>query len=190
MKPVPSALGVGIVLLLLTWLLMRGMNLEARSTEETLHALDRMAIAQSGLQRDILRARSGLLRNYDLINAELDALRDAFRSVRSGGGQTAEITATMHALATALNKQEKLTESFKSTNAVLQNSLSYFSLFSIWLNTYGEARPPPAPIVTALTIASSHADCSGRSSVSGKSYGRCGKWQTEFGRLRARPARC
>jgi signal transduction histidine kinase len=151
MRGVPYALAAGGLLLALTWLLLRGMNPQARSTEEALHTLDTMAIVQSALQRDILRARAGLLRNYDSINAELDALRAMIASLRRSEQPDPIITAA-DTLAAVLEEQERLTEQFKTTNAVLQNSLSYFGLFSTWLHTQDSAQKPPEPVVTALTV--------------------------------------
>jgi signal transduction histidine kinase len=155
-RPLSYALIVATLLALLTWLLLGGMNPEARATQEALHALDRLAIAQSALQRDVLRARSGLLRNYDPLNAGLAGSRDALRILRGGVAAIPSLQPEVTALAAMLDEQETLTEQFKSANALLQNSLAYFSLFSTWLNTYSDTQARPSPLLSALAVAMLH----------------------------------
>ena len=86
---------------------------------------------EAALQRDVLQARAGLLRNYDPLVRSVASLRGAADELRAAGRQASgETRATIdrhtQGLALAVGEQEALVERFKSSNAVLQNSLSFF----------------------------------------------------------------
>ena len=62
------AAGVGVVCLLLavlTWLLVRSVVTDAAAYSTTLRTFNDFALAETSLHRDVLRARAGLLTNYD-----------------------------------------------------------------------------------------------------------------------------
>jgi hypothetical protein len=118
------------LLLLLTWLALRGMNGEMGVWNEALRALDEIESSESVLNRDVLSARSGMLRNYDPLVRETNTMRNAvvhLRGVTAGDG---EITAAVGELMRAVDHAEQMTEQFKSRNALLQNSLAYFVVSS------------------------------------------------------------
>jgi signal transduction histidine kinase len=121
-------------LLLLTWLWLRGMNTGTHDMDEALQTLDTFAIAESSLHRDVLRARAGMLRNYDLLVQEVRSLYEAIDQLRSVADTDAELDAELDLLTRAVREQEHWTEQFKTDNALLQNSLAYFELFSGRLN--------------------------------------------------------
>lgn len=130
MRLLPGALGVLLLLTLLTWLLVRGFDTNASGYAATLQALDDFALAQASLHRDVLQARAGLLRNYDTLVKAVEAMHDAVSRLRSraqAGGLDAGPT---DRLAATVAQQEELTERFKSSNALLQNSLTYVGLLS------------------------------------------------------------
>jgi signal transduction histidine kinase len=124
-------LAAGGVLLLLTYLLIEGTGPDAARHERTLDALRAAILDDAALQRDVLQARSGLLRNYDPLVQSIENLHRAVDELRTAG-QTAsgdvrdEIDRRVDSVATAVADQEMLVEQFKSSNALLQNSLSYF----------------------------------------------------------------
>jgi len=155
MKVTPVAIAVPLLLLLLTWLLLRGMNPDVRPDDRALRNLDDFAMSQSALHRDILTARAGMLRNYDPLVRETNALRDTLDRLRQTAALDAERRAAIDRLAAAVNRQETLTEQFKSNNALLQNSLAYFSLFSTRLGT-GDLNGPLGSAVSALAAAMLH----------------------------------
>src|SRR5262249_54065093 len=141
-----------LVLFLFTWLSLRGMNLEAEEFDRALSTLNGFAIAESALQRDVLAARSGLLRNYDPIVRETRELADALDKLKELTIAEPSIASPIKALSTSLARQEELTEQFKSDNALLQNSLAYFELFSNRLTAADRSGPVP-PLVTTLSAA-------------------------------------
>ena len=79
----PGAVGVLLLLLLLTWLSLRGTDTNAPAYAATLQALDDFALGEASLHRDVLRARAGLLRDYDPLVAAERAMDDAVARLRS-----------------------------------------------------------------------------------------------------------
>lgn len=151
----PGAVGVLLLLMLLTWLSLRGIDTNAPAYAATLQALDDFALSEASLHRDVLRERAGLLRDYDPLVAAEQAMQDAVarlqsyaRNARLDGGPT-------HRLAAAAAQEEDLTERFKSDNALLQNSLSYVGLLSMDAG-FGAEHGKLAPATGALAAAILH----------------------------------
>jgi signal transduction histidine kinase len=130
MRLVPGALGVLLLLGLLTWLLVRGLDTNAPAYAATLRAFDDFALAETALHRDVLQARVGLLRNYDTLVKAVEAMEDVVRRLRSYAQTQGLDVGPADRLAATVAEQEQLTERFKSSNALLQNSLSYVGLLS------------------------------------------------------------
>jgi signal transduction histidine kinase len=131
------------LLIALTYLLVQGTAPDATRHERTLDALRTVILYNAALQRDVLRARAGLLRSYDsLVNSianlhgATDGLANA-REVASGDGQK-EIDRKVADVTDAVRDQEVLIEAFKSDNALLQNSLTYFNYTSGRMATGGD----------------------------------------------------
>jgi hypothetical protein len=59
-----------------------------------------------------------MLRNYDPLVQEVDALREALGRLHDNASEDAEATAAIDRFATAAALQEQLTEQFKSDNAI------------------------------------------------------------------------
>jgi len=152
MKLAPAAAAIPILLLALSWLAFRAIDPEAERYDRALKALDRFTLMEIALHRDVLSARAGLLRNYDPLVRELNALRDALDRLRDNASGDAEEAAAIDRFAAAAAQQEELTEQFKTDNALLQNSLAYFPLLSARLSTPDESSPL-APGVSVLTAA-------------------------------------
>jgi len=120
------------LLALLTWLALRG-SAEVQSAETVLRQLDIYAGIESMLHRDLLRARAGLLRNYDPLVHEVERLHRAIDNLRTALPDDAEYKAEVDRLDDMVGQQERWTEQFKSQNALLLNSLAYFNTFSLRL---------------------------------------------------------
>jgi len=71
-----------------------------------------------------------MLRNYDPLVREVSALNDLVSRLRDAASADTEEAAAIDRLAASVGRQEELTEQFKSNNALLQNSLAYFRLFT------------------------------------------------------------
>jgi signal transduction histidine kinase len=152
MKVAPAAAAIPILLLALSWLAFRSIDPEQERYDRALKALDRFTVMEISLHRDVLSARAGMLRNYDPLAREINALRDALVRLRNNAEGDAEEAAAVDRFAAAAARQEELTEQFKSNNALLQNSLGYFGLLGARLSTSYEGSPL-ASGVSALTAA-------------------------------------
>ncbi len=126
---------------LLTGVLLRGMNLDAERFDSALVALDRFAAGETALQRDVLRARAGMLRNYDPMVKDTNWLDAALDELTQVAALYPDTRPAIEQLSSSLGAQEELVEQFKSDNALLQNSLAYFELFSNQVMTSGRDEP-------------------------------------------------
>jgi signal transduction histidine kinase/ActR/RegA family two-component response regulator len=129
--PRTLALVVAVLALALTYLLIPLATPNTARHDRTFDALRALLHNDAALQRDVLKARAGLLRNYDSLVQSVDELRRAVDALRSdapfaGGDTRAEIDRRIERVAAELTDQEALVEAFKSRNALLQNSLSFF----------------------------------------------------------------
>ena len=64
-------------LLLLTWLLLSGLNLNSDRFDREIQALDDFSELERGLNREVLTARAGLSRNYDTLARMTDAYAES-----------------------------------------------------------------------------------------------------------------
>jgi signal transduction histidine kinase/CheY-like chemotaxis protein len=114
--------------LVATWLLFRSLE----PTDGEYNAAQRVLVGIAGsetrLHNDVLRARGGLLRDYDPLVGDIAELRRGVLSLRTFTNDAT--TAAIERIATAIDEQEVLVEQFKTENALLQNSLYYFDTLS------------------------------------------------------------
>jgi signal transduction histidine kinase len=156
MRVVQIAVGAAALLLLLVWLLLYSAGLQVDTAHLAVTTLDKMTLAESALRSDLLRARSGLLNNYDPVVVETGALRDAVADLRGiEAGDVAALQA-INDLARTVDLQEAKVEEFKSRNALLRNSLAYFRRFTARLIASHGDNPRLAQQVSALTEAMLH----------------------------------
>ncbi len=131
MRALPAAAIAALVVALLTFLSLRAFNPEAELFDVTLAELDHFAMIENALYRDVFSARAGMLRNYDPLVREIDALRICRDRLRRTAAMDRETAAAVDRLALSVDRQEGLVEKFKSDNALMHNSLSFFGRFSI-----------------------------------------------------------
>jgi signal transduction histidine kinase len=130
MKNLAGVTAFSLLLALLTWLLLRGVDTNAPAYAITLRAFDDYALAEASLHRDVLQARAGLLRDYDSFVTAVRAMQDAVGVLRTHARMENLDAGPVDRLAAAVARQEELMERFKTSNALLQNSLSYVGLMS------------------------------------------------------------
>jgi hypothetical protein len=152
MRLLSGALGVLLLLALLTWLLLRGIYTNEPAYAVTLRTFDDFALAEASLHRDVLQARAGLLRDYDTLVRAVEAMQDAVSRLRSRAQTEGLDVGPADRLAATVSQQEELTERFKSSNALLQNSLSYVGLLST-SPAFGAQDAQLAPATGALVAA-------------------------------------
>src|SRR5262245_32359252 len=118
-------------LLALTYLLIPLATPGIDRHDRTLAMLQALLLNDAALQRDVLKARAGLLPNYDPLVQSVEELHRAVTTLRSdahdraGSAQT-EIDRHIQRVAAAVAEQETLVESLKSHIALLRNSLNFF----------------------------------------------------------------
>jgi signal transduction histidine kinase len=130
MKLTPVAITVPLLLLLLTWLLISGLNLNSARYDRELRALDDFSRLERGLSREVLTARVGLSRNYDALTRMTGLLDQSLDRLRAAAGPGSEEGPAIEVLAARAVRKEELIEQFKSRNALLQNSFTYFGMLS------------------------------------------------------------
>jgi signal transduction histidine kinase len=146
MRLTPAAAAVPVLLVLLSWLSFRAIDPDAERYDRALKAVDRFTLVENALQRDVLSARAGMLRNYDPLVQQVNALREALGRSRNDVSEDAAAAAAVDRLAAEAARQEELTEQFKSANALLQNSLAYFPVLSARLAEADRSGPAAAPV--------------------------------------------
>jgi signal transduction histidine kinase len=130
MKIILAAAGALLLILLLTGLLMSGLNMNSVRYDRELQALGDFTRYERGISREVLTARAGLSRNYDGLVEMANAYDDALSRLQEAAGSDPEERAAIELLARRAARQEDLVEQFKTKNALLQNSFAYFGLFS------------------------------------------------------------
>jgi signal transduction histidine kinase len=88
------------------------------------YAMNGYTLAERSIELDLLNERSGRFRNYDQINAHLNAARSNLAIL--GQSDSRNLTHdTVAELVAITDQQEKLIERFNADNALLRNSLAY-----------------------------------------------------------------
>jgi signal transduction histidine kinase len=151
MKVTPGGALVLLLLLLLTWLLVSGLNLNSSRYDLELRALDDYSRLERGLNREVLTARVGLSRNYDALVRMSNALNKSLDRLREAAGSGSAEGPAIEALAAAAVRQQDLIERFKTRNALLQNSFVYFGILSGRLAASQQSEV--AAVVTKLSAA-------------------------------------
>src|SRR5258708_26518964 len=126
----PGEMGVLVRLALLPWFWVRAIDTNAPAYAQTLRTFDDFALAEASLNRDVLQARAGLLRDYDALAKAVEGMEGAVARLRSDAEMRGLAPGAADRLAATVAEQEGLTERFQSSNALLQNSLSYVGLLS------------------------------------------------------------
>jgi signal transduction histidine kinase len=129
MRAAPATAIVVCLILMLTWFSLRAVNPKAELFDHALAELDRFGIAENALYRHVFTARTGMLRNYDPLVREINALRSSLERLRAISAMDTETTAAINRLTASADRQEELVELFKTENALLHNSLSFFARF-------------------------------------------------------------
>jgi signal transduction histidine kinase len=153
MRGTPAVI-VLFLLLLLTWLLLNGLNLNAARFDRELRALDDFSRFERELNREVLTARVGLSRNYDALARLAVAYDHSLDRLREAAGSDSEESAAIEVLAAHARRQQDLIEQFKSRNALLQNSFAYFGIFSARLAASDHR--PVVSVASALAAAMLH----------------------------------
>jgi signal transduction histidine kinase len=121
-------IAVAALVALLTWLLVMGFNQTDQRVQVSLASLDAYMTSESALHRDVLSARAGLLNNYDPLDVDLKRMTRAVGAASISQPSLDERRSGL-LLEVSLQQQAMLTERFKTSNALVQNSLAYFAAY-------------------------------------------------------------
>jgi PAS domain S-box-containing protein len=120
---------VAFLLALLVLLLWRSSSpeLELRSTMQS--RLRELELRDAELTRDALRARAGLLPNYDALARDREQLLAALDGLRTvaAGSAAAVVGPALERLSRSLDGQLERLEDFKSEDALLRNSVTFLT---------------------------------------------------------------
>ncbi len=102
-----------------------------KTYEEILTVLRVVDTTHASLQRDVLQSRAGLLRNYDPLVASVADLHASATKLgtllnRSMQDGISDLNEELSNVLSAIQADEKLVEQFKTSNALLRNSLEIF----------------------------------------------------------------
>ena len=117
MKMMPAAVIVLFLLLLLTWLSMSGVDLNAVRYDRELRALDDFSGFERGLNREVLTARVGLSRSYDALVRMTDAYDNSLDRLREAAGSNSEESAAREADSSSWRFRSDLVIRVKSLGA-------------------------------------------------------------------------
>src|SRR5258708_13899011 len=99
MKMTPVVIVVSFFLVLLTWLLLSGLNLNSARFDREVEALDEFSQLERGLDREVLTPRAGLSRNYDALARLTDAYAEPLDRLRESARPSSHESAAIHGLA-------------------------------------------------------------------------------------------
>lgn len=125
----PAGIVVAISVAALAFLLALGGGQDRGVHDSVLLSLRAIDINSASLQRDVLRARVGLLDDYTLLEKSADNLRSAFQRLEAltqKGLGSLEARTELSELSAAIARDETLAKRFKSLNPTLQHSLTHF----------------------------------------------------------------
>ncbi len=124
-------LSILIVTVIVVALVAAGKHPDRSVHEAIMMNLRAVDVNHAALQRDVLRARAGLLPSYDGLVTSVVNLRRAVNGLRDlfGGAQFGaeeKLSSLVLGLTQDIDRDEMLVEGFKTRNALLQNSLGVF----------------------------------------------------------------
>jgi hypothetical protein len=113
------------LLLIVSLLSVRSLIPDQSDHERIVDAIRLLTLNDTALQRDALEARAGLLPNYDPLVHSAERLRTAVAELRRVDDPG--FARHLDTLNSQIEEREALLETFKSGNALLQNSLRYLT---------------------------------------------------------------
>ena len=126
-------LAAAAALLFLGFVLVRDATPNPEENERVLTSMLMALRDDAALQRDVLQARTGRLRNYDPLNGRISSLRRAVVELRRGaaripaGEVASAFTRGVEEVSALVQEREDTLELFKSRNALVHNSIQIFS---------------------------------------------------------------
>jgi C4-dicarboxylate-specific signal transduction histidine kinase len=136
-----------------TYLFIYGASLDPAQHVSTLQSISALQRIDAGLGRDLLLARSGILRHYDSLNRAVADMNGLVETLQSGQTATAlppELMQMIDAVSANIEQKENLVERFKTGNALLLNSWAYFIHRSREISQWNKVGGEPAEQATVM----------------------------------------
>ena len=136
-----------------TYLFIYGASLDPAQHVSTLQSISALQRIDAGLGRDLLLARSGILRHYDSLNRAVADMNGLVERLQSGQTATAlppEVMQLIDAVSANIEHKENLVERFKTGNALLLNSWAYFIHRSREISQWNKVGGEPAEQATVM----------------------------------------
>lgn len=136
-----------------TYLFIQGTSLDPAQHVRSLQSISALQRIDAELGRDLLLARSGILRHYDSLNRAVTEMRGHVERLRSGQTATAlppEVMQRIGAVSASITQKENLVERFKTGNALLLNSWAYFIHRSREISQWKKVGGEPAEQATVM----------------------------------------
>jgi signal transduction histidine kinase/DNA-binding NarL/FixJ family response regulator len=152
MRTIAAIAGVALLALVLTWLSLRAVNGSAETFDRALAELDQFTEDEGALRGDLLAERAGLLRSYDPLVQQINAIHASIDRLHDIANDEPQLAAAVDHLAEAIERQELTVEQFKSDNALLQNSLTHFARVGRSLEFSGRSTAVPQISVAVADI--------------------------------------
>ncbi|WP_117195887.1 DAHL domain-containing protein [Rhizobium terrae] len=132
---------------LVSMVLAMSRGTDGNGHEAILNAMRAIDLSYAALQRDVLQARSGILKNYDFLGLAIDNMRADVQTIDALTASLSFIDSTersgrIKVMENAINRNEAMIERFKSGNALIQNSLKIF--IQTWREMQARPRGPDA----------------------------------------------
>lgn len=136
MRPAYQAASLGLLLLaaLLTWLMLEGSDERDGHYFATQRTIDAIALVESRLQHDVLRARTGLLRSYGFVDALTSDLTASVTALKAKIGPD---DPDVEGIADAVERERELVRRFRTGNQAVQDSIAYFDGLADRIATQG-----------------------------------------------------
>ena len=142
----PWAGAIALLGTLLTWLFMHSLDPGREQHGRLAGILRELGASEVAMQRNALRARAGLLRDYDPLVQSMDAALAAAAELRKLSPAGSALRARADDITGNLARQEDPLERFKTSNALLQNSAAFFDQLAMQVNADGRAAPIQAGV--------------------------------------------
>ena len=137
----PWAAVITLLAAVLTWLFAHSLD-PGRARQNRLDSLLRdLGGSEVAMQRNALRARAGLLRDYDPLVQAMAATQDTLAELQDLSPAGSALRARAGDLEANVTVQEGLLERFKTSNALLQNSAAFFDQLAMQVTADGQATP-------------------------------------------------
>jgi C4-dicarboxylate-specific signal transduction histidine kinase len=122
----------GALLGLVTHLFVQSTSIDPEDHVRVLGVIDSLSQAETELRRNLLLVRGDLLLHYDTVNGALGELRERLDDLRTIAAASAALDSEVlkgrfALLEKNVAQDEELVEQFKSRNALLRNSWTYFT---------------------------------------------------------------